>query len=90
MDILADSRSQARERMWREACARGANAVVATRFDCNKIGDIMSEVAAYGTGAIQSHASRGARNCFRSLGRPADNSETVLVIVADPACIPFK
>jgi hypothetical protein len=35
--------------MWREARERGANAVVAMRFDCNEIGDIMSEVAAYGT-----------------------------------------
>jgi uncharacterized protein YbjQ (UPF0145 family) len=35
--------------MWREARAKGANAVVAMRFDCNEIGDIMSEVAAYGT-----------------------------------------
>jgi hypothetical protein len=32
-----------------EARARGANAVVAMRFDCNEIGDIMSEIAAYGT-----------------------------------------
>jgi uncharacterized protein YbjQ (UPF0145 family) len=47
--LLADSRNQARERMWREARAQGANAVVAMRFDCNEIGDIMSEVAAYGT-----------------------------------------
>jgi uncharacterized protein YbjQ (UPF0145 family) len=29
--LLADSRNQARERMWREARARGANAVVAMR-----------------------------------------------------------
>jgi hypothetical protein len=35
--------------MWREARARGANTVVAMRFDCNEIGDIMSEVVAYGT-----------------------------------------
>jgi uncharacterized protein YbjQ (UPF0145 family) len=47
--LLADSRNQARERMCEEARARGANAVVAMRFDCNEIGDIMSEVAAYGT-----------------------------------------
>ncbi len=47
--LLTDSRNQARLRMWREARARGANAVVAMRFDCNEIGDIMSEVAAYGT-----------------------------------------
>jgi uncharacterized protein YbjQ (UPF0145 family) len=47
--LLTDSRNQARERMWREARARGANAIVAMRFDCNEIGDVMSEVAAYGT-----------------------------------------
>jgi uncharacterized protein YbjQ (UPF0145 family) len=47
--LLADSRNQARERMWREARARGANAVVAMRFHCNEIGGVMSEVAAYGT-----------------------------------------
>jgi uncharacterized protein YbjQ (UPF0145 family) len=47
--LLTDSRNQARQRMWREARSRGANAVVAMRFDCNEIGDIMSEVAAYGT-----------------------------------------
>lgn len=47
--LITDSRNQARERMWREARARGGNAVVAMRFDCNEIGDIMSEVAAYGT-----------------------------------------
>jgi uncharacterized protein YbjQ (UPF0145 family) len=47
--LLTDSRNQARQRMWREARARGANAVVAMRFDCNEIGGIMSEIAAYGT-----------------------------------------
>jgi uncharacterized protein YbjQ (UPF0145 family) len=47
--LLTDSRNEARERMWNEARARGANAIVAMRFDCNEIGGIMSEVAAYGT-----------------------------------------
>jgi len=47
--LLTDSRNQARERMWRHARAKGANAVVAMRFDCNEIGEIMSEIAAYGT-----------------------------------------
>jgi uncharacterized protein YbjQ (UPF0145 family) len=47
--LLTDSRNQARARMWSEARARGANAVVAMRFDCNEIGGIMSEIAAYGT-----------------------------------------
>ena len=56
--LLTDSRNQARLRMWREARARGANAVVAMRFDCNEIGDIMSEVAAYGT-AVTVEPSEG-------------------------------
>ena len=47
--LLTDSRNEARERMWTEARARGANAVIAMRFDCNEIGGIMSEIAAYGT-----------------------------------------
>jgi uncharacterized protein YbjQ (UPF0145 family)/ribosomal protein L40E len=47
--LLTDSRNQARDRMWREARALGANAIVAMRFDCNEIGGIMSEVVAYGT-----------------------------------------
>jgi uncharacterized protein YbjQ (UPF0145 family) len=47
--LLTDSRNQARERMWREARTRGANAVVAMRFDCNELSGIMSEIAAYGT-----------------------------------------
>jgi uncharacterized protein YbjQ (UPF0145 family) len=47
--LLSDSREQAVERLKDAARERGANAVIAMRFDCNEIGDIMSEVAAYGT-----------------------------------------
>jgi uncharacterized protein YbjQ (UPF0145 family) len=47
--LLSDSRDQATERLAEAARARGANAILAMRFDCNEIGDIMSEVAAYGT-----------------------------------------
>jgi uncharacterized protein YbjQ (UPF0145 family) len=47
--LLSDSRDQATERLRQAAAAKGANAVLAMRFDCNEIGDIMSEVAAYGT-----------------------------------------
>ena len=47
--LLADSRSQAVERLRDAARDRGANAVIAMRFDCNDIGSVMSEVAAYGT-----------------------------------------
>ena len=48
-ELLTRSRNQARIRLWEEARALGGNAVVAMRFDCNSIGDLMTEVAAYGT-----------------------------------------
>jgi uncharacterized protein YbjQ (UPF0145 family) len=37
------------ERLRAEAAARGANAVIAMRFDSGDIGNLMNEVAAYGT-----------------------------------------
>ncbi len=47
--LLTDSRNQAIERLRQHARERGGNAVLAMRFDCNEIADMMSEVAAYGT-----------------------------------------
>src|SRR5438552_5552582 len=47
--LLTDSRNQAIERLREHAAERGGNAVLAMRFDCNEIADMMSEVAAYGT-----------------------------------------
>ena len=47
--LLSDSRQQAIERLRLAAMEKGGNAVIAMRFDCNEIGDIMSEIAAYGT-----------------------------------------
>ena len=50
--LLIDSREQAIDRMKQAARERGGNAILAMRFDCNEIADLMSEVAAYGTAAI--------------------------------------
>jgi uncharacterized protein YbjQ (UPF0145 family) len=47
--LLSDSREQAIERLRQAAMEKGANAVLAMRFDCNEIGNIISEIAAYGT-----------------------------------------
>jgi uncharacterized protein YbjQ (UPF0145 family) len=47
--LLSESRDHATDRLREAAAGKGANAVLAMRFDCNEIGDIMSEVAAYGT-----------------------------------------
>ena len=50
--LLSDSRLHAIERLRLAALEKGANAVIAMRFDCNEIADLMSEIAAYGTAAI--------------------------------------
>ena len=46
---LADSRSEVIARMVEEAEAKGANAVVAMRFDTSEMGDTWTEICAYGT-----------------------------------------
>ena len=46
---LADSRQEVIDRMVDEAEAKGANAVVAMRFDSSDLGDSWTEVCAYGT-----------------------------------------
>lgn len=47
--LLSDSREQALTRLREAAAEKGANAVLAMRFDSGDIGGIMNEVAAYGT-----------------------------------------
>ena len=47
--LLADSREHALARLRTAAAQKGANAVVAMRFDSGDIGGVMNEVAAYGT-----------------------------------------
>jgi len=50
--LLSDSRDQSVDRLREAAYARGANAVIAMRFDCNEIANMISEVAAYGTAVV--------------------------------------
>ena len=46
---LVDSRQQVIDRMVEEAEAKGANAIVAMRFDTSEMGDTWTEICAYGT-----------------------------------------
>ena len=46
---LSNSREQAIERLRKAAAEKGANAVLAMRYDSGDIGNLMNEVAAYGT-----------------------------------------
>ena len=51
---LALSRSEVIQRMVEEAEAKGANAVVAMRFDTSEMGSTWTEICAYGT-AVRAH-----------------------------------
>ena len=51
---LVDSRQQVMERMVAEAEAKGANAIVAMRFDTSDMGTGWTEICAYGT-AVRAH-----------------------------------
>src|SRR6059058_2067315 len=46
---LIDSRTQVTERMVEEAEGKGANAIVAMRFDTSEMGQNWTEICAYGT-----------------------------------------
>ena len=47
--MLADSRRDVVGRMVEEAEAKGANAIIAMRFDTSELGNMWSEICAYGT-----------------------------------------
>src|ERR1035437_8665382 len=47
--LLVDSRGKAMDRLREEAASKGANAILAMRYDTGDIYNIMNEVAAYGT-----------------------------------------
>jgi uncharacterized protein YbjQ (UPF0145 family) len=51
---LVDSRQQVMERMVEEAEAKGANAIIAMRFDTSDMGGQWTEICAYGT-AVRVH-----------------------------------
>ena len=51
---LVDSRMEVIQRMTEEAEAKGANAIVAMRFDTSEMGDTWTEICAYGT-AVRVH-----------------------------------
>jgi uncharacterized protein YbjQ (UPF0145 family) len=50
--MLEDARRHAIDRMVQNATAMGANAVVRMQFDSSEIGNVMSEVVAYGTAVV--------------------------------------
>ena len=52
--VLVDSRMEVIQRMIDEAEAKGANAILAMRFDTSEMGNTWTEICAYGT-AVRAH-----------------------------------
>ena len=50
--LLEEARRHAVDRLVANASLMGANAVVMMRFDSSEIGQIMSEIVAYGTAVV--------------------------------------
>ncbi|MCA0295124.1 MAG: YbjQ family protein [Actinobacteria bacterium] len=50
--LVYESRQQVMQRMWQDASSRGANAIVAMRFDTGDIGQTFTEICAYGTAVV--------------------------------------
>ena len=55
--MLAEGRAHATERLVDEAKGKGANAVLAFRFDTSELGGTWTEISAYGTAVTASRAA---------------------------------
>lgn len=65
---LAESRNEAMNRLIAEARTKGGNAIVAMRFDTTEIGEVWTEICAYGTAVQASPVTDGARYTASQLG----------------------
>src|SRR3954462_15452327 len=85
---LYDSRNEVMNRMVEEAQRRGANAVIAMRFDTSEMGDTWTEICAYGTAVVAVPVTDAARETAQRLGyaqaRPPQQA-TQQAATADPS-----
>ena len=65
---LADSRNEVMARMLEHARAKGGNAVIGMRFDTSEMGDVWTELCAYGTAVVAIPVSEGAKQTAAALG----------------------
>ena len=65
---LAESRNEAMARLITEALSRGGNAIIAMRFDTTELGDVWTEICAYGTAVQAVPVTDGAKYSAQQLG----------------------
>ncbi|WP_129336744.1 YbjQ family protein [Cellulomonas endophytica] len=71
--VLEESRAEATARMTSQAAARGANAVIGTRFDTGAVGQF-GEVCAYGTAAVVEPLPAGVPGSTPQSAQDADRA----------------
>ena len=65
---LAESRNEAMARLITEAQNRGGNAIIGMRFDTTELGDVWTEICAYGTAVQAVPVTDGAKYTAQQLG----------------------
>jgi uncharacterized protein YbjQ (UPF0145 family) len=65
---LAESRNEVMGRMLEHARAKGGNAVIGMRFDTSEMGDVWTELCAYGTAVVAIPVDEAAKQTAASLG----------------------
>ena len=66
--MLAQGRQEAIERLVAEAESKGANAIIAMRFDTSELGTTWTEICAYGTAVQALPVTDGAKYTASQLG----------------------
>jgi uncharacterized protein YbjQ (UPF0145 family) len=65
---LSDSRNEVMGRMLEHARSKGGNAVIGMRFDTSEMGDVWTELCAYGTAVVAVPITDAAKQTAQSLG----------------------
>jgi uncharacterized protein YbjQ (UPF0145 family) len=65
---LIESRNEVMGRMLEQARAKGGNAVIGMRFDTSEMGDVWTELCAYGTAVVAIPVDEAAKQTATSLG----------------------
>jgi uncharacterized protein YbjQ (UPF0145 family) len=65
---LSDSRNEVMGRMLEHARQKGGNAVIGMRFDTSEMGDVWTELCAYGTAVVAIPVTDAAKQTAQALG----------------------
>jgi len=65
---LSESRNEVMGRMLEHARSKGGNAVIGMRFDTSEMGDVWTELCAYGTAVVAVPIDEAAKQTATSLG----------------------